>query len=635
MTVLTIPSKDRKKWRGIFPSTYEGDFSGSWNVDLERFPGRLCLSGIGQVLFRNVAGDTTTVFGLPYGFVTSDADGTSRVWGVTSLNIIRSGATPFLGWSADTYANTPIINPQDIITHGDTDISDTAASKDRVLISLKATIAAFNAKNTVKAWDTDWWTAVDTDGGLAQAAFDDTSGTYGHIFGKIQQFVIVTDNDAIHTIDKNDIVVRRRIVFPPGMRAKCVYTSKDTFWIGLNKLAGGDGLILSWDGSSEQYLDYKFPGTPVSGWVKNGVPHFINQYGQILSLNGDDFEEVAHFPMYEERLSFSISPESDNNGIQRNGCVVEGEIVKIFLGAPTGSRRMRSGIWIFDTKNGNLYHSQSISDFDDTTTRIDYGQPFIFRPGPLFNLMSSSVTRRTIAGGGHYRSYSLTTQVALYNFNTNRDRTATTNRGYFISPVIPANAIQDFFQHFWIKFRPFVHADNRIILKFRTVDPLASSATTINGPAVQLAGDNIWLSTTRIRITAPFSLPAEIKVGHELEILAGRNAGCSFHIASMADTDGVAVTTPSPAATVDVTIDEAAPIGDTFLSLIQIDNWIKIEELSDTSKSFYDFTLPGSDTSDSNPTNVGKFVQFKVELRGKLMEIEEYLPVFGPSLEAQ
>lgn len=629
MTVIYIPPKERKTWRGIFPSEFQGDFSQSWNIDLERFPGKLCLSGPSKVLFRHVAGDTTTVFGTPIGFVTSGADGTNRIWGITSSSVIRSGVSELVGWSADTHANTPTTGATDIITHGDTDITDTAFSKDRVLVALNTTIVALNAKTTERAWDTDWWSAAaDTSGGLAQGALDVAGATTPHIFGKIQQQVIVTDGDAIHTIDKSDVVVRRRITFPPGYTATCIYMSKNTYWIGLKRTAGGNGMILSWDGSAAEYSDYGISGTPISGWVRNGIPYFINQFGQILALDGYDFNEVKHFPIFEERILFALTD------IHRNGCALDGTLVKIFVSAPQFSTRMRSGIWIYDQKNDNLYHHASISDYDDTTARIDFGQGIIAASGPIFN--TGDPTNRTIIGALHYKSYTGTTQVALHYFASGNSKVAASTRGYFVSPIIPATEVQDIFQKLWLKFRQFAHGDNRVIVKFRTVDPLFSASQSIGflGKPVQPSNPAIWVSDTHFRIDSPNSVPAEVRVGHEVEVMAGRNSGCLFHITAITDTNGAAVTTPSDTTTVDISVDEAAPSGDTFQSLVRFDNWTKIDIISDTSISFHEFTLPGADTN-GNALNAGDFVQFKVELRGRLMEIDEYQVVSKPSIIAE
>lgn len=616
MTTLRIPPESRGAWRGIFPSKEMGDFSESWNIDLERVPGKLSLSGRGEIMIRS---DSDITFGPPKAILTSAADGTSRVYALAETKILTS-ASVTSGWGADTHGGSLPTKINDAITHGDTDISDTALSKDRILVSTDTSIGAFNDKNDVAQWNANWFT--DSNGPIS-TQFDVSGATTPHLFGKIQQLVIVTDGDAFHTIDKNDVVVRRRIVFPPGMTAECVYTSKDRYWLGLKTTAGGDGLIISWDGSAENYTDYKFPGTPISGWVKNGVPYFINQYGQILSLNGYDFEEVKHFPIYEERLLLSTdSFYASETGIHRKGCVLDGDLVKILVAAPHTSRRMRSGVWIYDTKKDNLYHHQSISDYkSDTTVLIDYGQPILFRPGPLFSVAYSSATTRLIGGGGHYRSYNSSTQIALYKFNSNHLRSSLTARGYYVSPTIPAGEAQDFFQHFWLFFRTFVHADNKIVVKFRTAEPLTSPSSNVSDDPVQISSGVVWVSDTHFRMGSPFGLPAVVKVGHEVEVIAGRNAGCTFHITAINDTNGVALT-PTDTTTADVSIDEAAPIGDTFLSFVRFDNWTKIETITDTSVSFHDFSIPGGD-SDGNPISVGDFVQFKVELRGKMQEIDD------------
>ena len=624
---IKIPAEGRKEWRGIFPSKYVGDFSQSWNIDLERMPGKLCLSGSSVVVLDN--SDTSTL-GVVRRFLTSDAyAGSDGVWALHSAGLLFS-TTPQSGilWNADTHASSPAVNLDDMINFGDTGTADTALSKDRILVSTTTTIMAFNPTHAERQWDTDWWTATDTDNGKAQPAL---GSVYDHVFGKVQGLTVVLDGDALHSIDRNDVVSNRRIVFPFGYEGKLVYTSKDTFWIGLAPTAGGDGLILSWDGSAETYQDYKISGTPISGWIKDGVPYFINNYGQILRYDGYDFTEETHFPCYEEKLTLGGDAASEH-GVWRNGCTVDGDLVYIFVAAPEYSIRMRSGVWVYNTKTQNLYHKYSVGQFKgDTGSRIDYGQPILFRRGAIFNIRYvASSTTTLIASATHYASDSATRKTAIYRFGFNDTKSSTVMRGYFVTPIIAAADVQDFWEAIWIRFRKFVSSSNKIIVKFRTADPLSSSSFLNTGLVVQQTSPVTWISDTQFRMDSPSAVPLDVKVGNEVEILSGRNAGCTFHITSITDTNGVALV-PTDTTTALVNIDEDAPSGDTFKSRVRFDNWVKAGEMTDTGVAVYKFPLQGSD-SDGNTLNVAEFIEFKIELRGTLMEVEQLRAVNKPTL---
>lgn len=602
MTTLYIPPKEEKKWRGIFPSRYAGSIQDSWNIDLERVPSLLSISG---AMVRSFPADSdTTTIAVIQRFLSSNSDNTSRIWAFHS-NGVAYATSPGL-WSPDTYANTPTNSLNDAIVHGDTNITDSNAPKSRILVALNSTIVAFNSKTATRAWDTNWWSDTNE---VPQQADLDNSGD--HIFGKVQSLTIVTDGDAFHTIDKNDRVTRRRIVYPINYKAKCVYTTTERFWIGLENVAGGDGMIISWDGSSEGYKDYSFPGKPMSGWIVDGVPHFVNNYGQILKFQGWGFEEVRHFPCYEENLVLE--------DLHREGCVVDGKVVRILILAPRYSRTTRSGIWIYNLETDNLYLSQSLSDFE--STRKEYGQAYLFRVGALFSTRYLSNTVPFIAGGAVYTPND-TTHIAIFSARHNNMRTSSIMRGTFVLSRIPARDVYDIFQKLILRYREFSDTDAKIVVKYRTTNPLTSASSNMNGPAVQQSSWVTWLTATTFRADSPTAIPSGVKVGHEVEIVAGQNGGCVFHISAISDTNGAALTATDTTTAI-VTIDESAPAGgDTYRSYVRYDNWNKVDVTSDTSEFYFDFSLPGAD-SDGNPISAGPFVDIKVELRGRMMEIEQ------------
>lgn len=628
MTTIYIPAQDRKKWQGIFPSRYAGDFTQSWNVDLQRALGKVALSGTSVIAFMS---DTAaTAFTTPQKFLTSDAYPNRPLWALCSDKILNA-LLPTAFWAADTHTGSPTSNLSDFIQHGDTDISDTSTSKDRILVSNDTTIMIFNPAHAPGAWDTDWWTATDTNNGLAQTALQPG---HAHIFGKVQSLVLVTDYDRAHTIDRNDVVVRDRIVFPVGYEPTCVYTSKNKYWIGLEKEAGGDGLIISWDGFSESYRDYRIEGTPVSGWITNGLPYFINNYGQILTLNGEDFEEVTHFPCYEEKVSLEVN---------RNGCAVDGNVVNILLNMPQFSKRMRAGVWVFEPRTGNLYHSKSLSTYGttgDTAAHDDFGQPYLAAAGGLYNVRYTQPTVFLLAGGAVRVTGSNSDtggafiRTAVFTFRRNVSATAVSMRGHFVTPVIPAVDTKDLFQILWLRFRKFLHSDNKIVVKFRTADPLLSDGNVAFDDIVQPSDVVTWLNDTSFRsFASPNAIPVGVKVGHEVEILTGPNAGCLFHITSITDTNGAALVATDTTQAI-VSIDEEGPSSDTFSSYVRFDNWQKAGEITDTGVTIFNMPVSGSDTSDTSGavTNAADFIEFKVEMRGKVMEIEQLRVVRQTSL---
>ena len=112
-----IPGKD-KKWKGIFPGNYAGNLWQTFNIDLEKYPGRVALSdklrrfasglGLVQKFIRSDATTTDQWFGL---VVDTSADGTSGDILSNGSSSINSGT-----WAADGTANSPN-GPHDAVIH--------------------------------------------------------------------------------------------------------------------------------------------------------------------------------------------------------------------------------------------------------------------------------------------------------------------------------------------------------------------------------------------------------------------------------------------------------------------------------------------------------------------------------------
>ena len=158
----------------------------------------------------------------------------------------------------------------------------------------------------------------------------------------------------------------------------------------------------------------------------------------------------------------------------------------------------------------------------------------------------------------------------------------------------------------WVKFKRFVNSNNRIIVRWRVVDPLRDADGNDESP---LQAQGTWVSTT----TFTCVVPTGVVVGHEVEILTGDNAGCCFNISILS-------ATPDGSATITVTIDEAAPTSSTDTFLARFDNF--------TSETAISSTTVGNQKVPFSAVAHGEFIQFKIELRGFSVEIDELIPLF-------
>jgi len=173
-------------------------------------------------------------------------------------------------------------------------------------------------------------------------------------------------------------------------------------------------------------------------------------------------------------------------------------------------------------------------------------------------------------------------------------------RGYFITPKIFASNASEAWSIFGIKFSRFTSDIDKIIIKYRTYDDMKKflDISSIS------KGTITWTSTTTFTVTD--TEWANAVVGNEVEVLRGGGAGILAHITTITGTS-----------TLTVTIDEAYAdyvTGDIGRAVFR--NWIKLKVISyPTTKGYETITL--------GRQVVGKFIQFKIELRGVGVRIEE------------
>jgi hypothetical protein len=180
---------------------------------------------------------------------------------------------------------------------------------------------------------------------------------------------------------------------------------------------------------------------------------------------------------------------------------------------------------------------------------------------------------------------------------------AVESRGYFITPKVFSQEVDDTFNQITLKFAPFLSDIDKIIIKYRVIDDRRDSIY-VGSASVDWAAT--WTSSTTFTTTEPAFATAV--AGNEVEVLRGAAAGLIAHISTISVNAG----------TYTVTLDdtfEQYTAGDK--STVVFRNWIKWR------------TITAGDTHAqagfmSNVLGVqGKFIQLKVELRGVGVKIEE------------
>jgi hypothetical protein len=360
--------------------------------------------------------------------------------------------------------------------------------------------------------------------------------------------------------------------------------------------------------------EYPLAGSiPMNGFIVNDIPYFIDDIGYIYKFTGGGFSVVQQFPMVEEELLFTgTSPViAENDGIQPHGSTVVGHLVYILVAAPLASRRMRSGIWCFNTVTRDLYHIRGVGQHKTAGTEVDFGCSPLFRPGALKFAIRQANKGDLLVGAGVYKNYTSGTKSVICETVSNRNQASSAglNRGYFITPQLTIPEAEALWEGLWLKFKRFVSSSNQITVRWRVVDPLRD-ATGSDESVLQISGT--WATTT----TFSAVVPTGVAVGHEVEVMAGANAGCTFKISALS-------ATPDGSATITVTISEAAPNDPADAvddALFNFDNWTT--ETAITSQTIGNKKVPFTTASK------GEFIQFKVELRGYGMEIDELFALY-------
>jgi hypothetical protein len=197
---------------------------------------------------------------------------------------------------------------------------------------------------------------------------------------------------------------------------------------------------------------------------------------------------------------------------------------------------------------------------------------------------------------------------SVYTTNDgSRDVLATTtnaveNRGYFVTPKMYASGVSDVFNLLTLKYSKFLSENDKIVIKYRTEDDRVEFK--------QIRKNDRWIATWTSTSTFTTTEPefANAIEGDEVEFMTGGGAGILAHITDITENAG----------TYTVTIDETYDwytAGDKARFMFR--NWKKFYVIAHGDKN----AVNGYFSEQMGVT--GKFIQFKVELRGVRTQIEE------------
>lgn len=190
------------------------------------------------------------------------------------------------------------------------------------------------------------------------------------------------------------------------------------------------------------------------------------------------------------------------------------------------------------------------------------------------------------------------------------------NRGWLMTQKLFSPNVVEQFSKLYVKARHLLDENDKIVVKYRV-------KTDVNTPMILRDSTKVCTWSVLGAASAQFTTPADLSAikaafdadnaqgAYEVEIIAGAGAGYLAHITAITLNAGIYT----------VTIDEPVrncSVNDTFYCVI--DNWLK---LSTKDGVAYMDSSSDPDYSEFPFNKPAKWVQFKIELRGFLVALEE------------
>lgn len=299
--------------------------------------------------------------------------------------------------------------------------------------------------------------------------------------------------------------------------------------------------------------------------------------------------QTVAFPFSEEvNLAGIYTPSLIGNPRPKGMIVSEDGLIYIAMAhTVSNSFRHGGGIWCLNPTTGRLYLKHAIGSWVNTS----YGEQRTSLGG-LYPIPYSASAGGFLVGGFYNNNNVNSDRSAIWILDTFTSTTA--NRGYFITQFIPSNEVRDFWDSLWVRFNKFITATNRIVVKAKGVRSLRSASFALE---VSIT----WVDATSFTVTLG-ATDDPLAVGDEVEVINGVNSGTLSHILTIVGNHAAVQT---------ITIDETLTAS-TNSARARFDRWKKLGVISSTSK-YEDNVNVGIDSS---------FIQFKVEMRGPVSEME-------------
>lgn len=567
--------------KGTFVQINQGEQSGnlfaSWNLDLKSNPPKMRVSPT-LAVDTSSTDDATLV--APIAFVRNMANSgsvdtyfTVCDQAVFKLKVSDLGSTPFV---KDASGPTTELSRL---------YSDAVNFNGSLIVSLKTDLA----KLTAGTWTSSWWIS-----GLAQSPF--AANTPHPLCVGFTKELLIGNGNLVASVDITNTVNSARLTLDTAYEVMWIRSGSFAYWIGARHKYGGEAKVFKWDGAS-QYVVAEYgvaSDITFAGVIKDEIPYTVNGRGQLLEFNGGGFQEIARFPITDNKNSvFKDGLTTYPININRNGMDLIDNNIHILLNAAIDDgngtaftpllENMLSGVWQYTRENG-LHHRYSISKVDRPD--VDYGSPILVQAGALFSLNNTS---KFFAGAELYVADGSTTSTKISVINT-APFDFFGKMGYFITPQFHVQDVEEIWQKAFLTFSKLINSGDFIKLSYRTsvnIIPTSKQLRDVAG----LVGT--W--TASPSFTTNLSYFSTVVAGDEVEILSGEGSGLSSHIGTITNLAGTyTVTIENPVAGASGTIN------------FRVAKWTKIDTVTDLVRAYKEFSVG----------NNSDWIQFKVVMYG-------------------
>ena len=540
MPAIRIPQQ-QGNWTGQYQGDYYGDIRRSFNVDLERNPGKIELSQVQQIVFTdtndtdfqrveafaktNLPGDSSIRF-YAAAFDTFDGNTSGyRLFHSTDSN-------PDTGWVHDSDESP--INTQYFI-HDIINFPDPNIPKDRLVATGDTSVLI---KSHIFEPLQVFITSHSNDSDL-----NDLDSDVFHPLDVFEGNLLIANKNEITSVNNSDSEITDiRVSIPADYYIHHMFHTRSIEWL-LGSNSRLEGVISEWDGFSFiPTRNYFITEIPLTGVDYYGIPIILTSKGTFLTFTGNSFTILKD--NFGKALALPVANESGNSllnseawplvpstfGVARRGMAVDGEVIKINVGKSKtetfGEFKQNSGIWVLDPINKTLYNSGSKNGYVSES-----GALFVDGEG----LKLASVKE--------YENFNGTERHVIKLFKDIDD--STIQRGFFETQWINIPQPEATWETLWIKHKKLNDTNCKIIAKARIEEgPFFTSEffTDTNVHKKNLA---------QILTTGDSSFQARLSgdslvVGDEMEILSGVNSGRLYHINTISGNDTQIFTVDEP-----------------------------------------------------------------------------------------